>query len=32
MARMYPNQLSPDTESAAEQRLYQAFRASLADL
>jgi hypothetical protein len=26
MARMYPNQLSPDTISDAERRLYEAFR------
>jgi predicted ATPase len=29
MARMYPNQLSPDTKSAAERRLYQAFQDEL---
>ncbi len=26
MARMYPNQISPDTESSAERLLYEAFR------
>jgi hypothetical protein len=31
MARMYPNQLSPDTESDAERRLYQAFQDELDD-
>lgn len=29
MARMYPNQLSPDTESEAEQKLYQVFQDEL---
>lgn len=29
MARMYPNQLSPDTASDAERRLYAAFRDEL---
>jgi predicted ATPase len=29
MARMYPNQLSPDTESDAERMLYQAFQDEL---
>jgi hypothetical protein len=29
MARMYPNQLSPDTVSDAERRLYEAFRDKL---
>jgi len=29
MACMYPNQLSPDTESNAERRLYQAFQGEL---
>jgi hypothetical protein len=29
MARMYPNQLSPDTRSEAERRLYAAFRDEL---
>ncbi len=29
MARMYSNQLNPDTESAAEQQLYEAFRDGL---
>ncbi len=29
MARMYPNQLSPDTESDAERQLYKAFRDGL---
>ncbi len=31
MARMYPNQLSPDTISDAERRLYPAFRDGLED-
>lgn len=31
MARMYPNQLSPDTTSNAEQLLYEAFRDQLED-
>jgi hypothetical protein len=31
MARMYPNQLSSDTESGAERRLYQAFQNELDD-
>ncbi len=29
MARMYPNQLDPDTKSAAERQLYKAFRDGL---
>lgn len=31
MARMYPNQISPDTKSDAERRLYEAFRDELGD-
>jgi hypothetical protein len=31
MARMYPNQLSPDTRSDAERQLYKAFRDKLED-
>lgn len=31
MARMYPNQLDPDTESPAERLLYQSFREGLDD-
>ena len=31
MARMYPNQLSPDTRSPAERQLFEAFRDNLED-
>ncbi len=31
MARMYPNQLSPDTRSDAERQLYEAFRDKVGD-